>query len=297
MLTWFEVIGYTVLLEPDIASGRHQAERSNQTEVVLLERLRSALENINPHIPAEAIATAIDRVTCLQSPSLLENNHRFHQLLTEGVDVEYVVDNRMVRDKVWLCDRSNLLNNDWLAIHQFPVTEGENQHSPDLVVFINGLPLAVIEWIYPRDGTATLNTAYQQLQTYTKDIPTLFSYNEILVISDGNQARVGTLTSDLKQFIPWHTIDGEDLPIDGISELEVLIQGIFDKRRFLDIIKHFIEFKTNRGTITKKLTCRPFCTIKSPKQTSIRKLRACGYTNQIQLRVLINSLRRQALFM
>lgn len=262
MLTWFEVIGYTVLLESDIASGRHRAERGCYTDVVLLDRLRSSLERINPNIPAGAIEQVICQVTRLESSNPFENNRRFHKLLRDGVNVEYQVGYQTVQDKVWLIDISNLLNNDWLVVNQFTLSEGKNNHRPD-VVFINGLPLAVIECISPRNEKATLNCAFNRVQTYKKDIPTLFSYNQMLVVSDGNQARVGTLTSDLAQFLPWRTIDGEDFPLTGMTELEVLIQGIFDKRRFLDLVRHFIEFEINGDTITKKMTNRPFCTIRT----------------------------------
>ncbi|MEH1847167.1 MAG: type I restriction endonuclease [Nostoc sp.] len=265
LLTWFEVIGYTVLLEPDIALGKHQTRRSNYTEVVLRDRLHKALQKINPKKPDEAIAAAIHQITCLESSDLLENNHRFHKFLTDGVQVEYLYNEEIVHDKVWLIDPSNLLKNDWLAIHPLTVVEGSHTHCPDVVVFINGLPLAVIVSIQPSDQ-ATFKEGYQRIQTYIEQIPKLFSYNTFLVITYGNRARVGTLTSDWQEFLPWRTIDGEDFPVKGATELEVLIQGIFDKRRFLEQVLHLIIFEKNGTSINKKLLRRPFCTTQYQKK-------------------------------
>ena len=265
MLTWFEVIGYTVLLEPDIAPGRPQAERYSYTDVILLDRLQQALSRINANIPLKAIEEAVCKVTCIDSLSLEENNCHFHKLLTDGVTVSYQVDDWKIYDKVQIIDLFNLRNNDWLVVHQFSVTDGNNIHSPRAVIFINGLPLAVIEWPNQADEKATLNEAYQQLQIYKQEIPKLFYYNQLLVISDGTQARVGTLTSDWEQFMPWLTIDGEDCSLMWADELEVLIQGIFDKRRFLDLVKNFISFERHEATIHKKMAdYQQFYKVRSP---------------------------------
>ncbi|MEH2455922.1 type I restriction endonuclease [Nostoc sp.] len=268
LLTWFEVIGYTVLLEPDIALGKHEIGRSSYNDVVLYQRLHSALQKINPTKPDEAIAAAIHQVTCTESSDLLENNLRFHKLLTNGVEVEYLYNEQIFDDKVWLIDTSNLLNNDWLAIHPLTVIEENYAHYPDVVVFINGLPLAVIVSIHPSHEQVTFKEGYQRIQTYIEQIPKLFSYNIFLVITYGNRARVGTLTSDWQEFLPWRTIDGEDFPAKGAAELEVLIQGIFDKRRFLEQVLHLIVFEENGTSISKKLLRRPFCTIQYPKKSS-----------------------------
>ncbi|MBH8572635.1 type I restriction endonuclease subunit R [Nostocaceae cyanobacterium CENA369] len=265
ILTWFEVLGYTVLLEPDIALGKHQIGRSSYSDVVLYQRLHEALQKINPTKPQQAIAKAIHLATCPENSDLLENNYRFHKFLSDGIEVEYLYNKEIVRDKVWLTDTSNLLNNDWLVIHPLTVVEGNYAHCVDVVVFINGLPLAVIVSINPNDGQATFKAGKERIQTYFQQIPKLFYYNTLLVITCGNRARVGTLTSDWQEFLPWHTIDGEaveelpkgfpgisklplasalarnerhpegeDFTAKGATELEVLIQGIFDKRRFLE---------------------------------------------------------------
>ncbi|MEH2298102.1 MAG: type I restriction endonuclease [Nostoc sp.] len=267
LLTWFEVIGYTVLLEPDIALGKYQIGRSSYSDVVLYQRLHSALQKINPTKSDEAITAAIHQVIYTESSDLPKNNRRFHKFLTNGVEVEYLYNEEIVHDKVWLIDSSNLLNNDWLAIHPLSIVEGSYAHCPDVVVFINGLPLAVIVSIQPSDEQATFKEGYQQIQTYSQQIPKLFSYNTFLVITYGNRARIGTLTSDWEEFLPWRTIDGEDFPAKSVTELEVLIQGIFDKRRFFELVKHFVVFESNEIRITKKLLRRPFCTIPNSNKT------------------------------
>jgi type I restriction enzyme R subunit len=223
------------------------------------------LKQINPKVPSLAIETAISGVTFTQSSNLFENNRLFHQHLTQGVDVAYQENHQTVHEKVWLVDASNLLNNDWLVIHPLTLIEGSSTHCLDVVVFINGFPLAVIICTDPQDKNATLKKAYQQLQFYKQQIPTLFSYNAFLIIANRNQARVGTLTSEWEEFLPWRTIDNEDFPDEGETELEVLIQGIFDKRRFLELINHFMIFENNGVSISKQLLCRPFCTTPYPK--------------------------------
>ena len=163
---------------------------------VLRDRLRNALETINPNLPASAIEDAIAHITRAESPSLIENNRRFHQFLTDGVDVEYQHNGRTKYEKVWLLDFDDPNNNDWLAVNQFTVIEGKHNRRPDIVVFINGLPIAVIELKNPIEENATIKGAFNQLQTYKNDIPCLFPFNEILIVSDGTEARVGTLTVD-----------------------------------------------------------------------------------------------------
>ncbi|WP_041232893.1 type I restriction endonuclease [Cylindrospermum stagnale] len=206
LITWFEVIGYTVLLDSPTVNRQHQIEHSNQTEVLLPVRLCSALQRINPRLSSEAIAQAIRQVTSLESLNLLSNNHHFHKLLTTGVDVAYQFNGQTVRENVSLVDLSNLLNNDWLVINPFTVVKGNCTHSLDVVVFVNGLPLAVMVWTHPQDENATLKAAYQRLQTYLQKIPQLFIYNAFLIIACGNRARVGTLTSDWQEFLPWQVI-------------------------------------------------------------------------------------------
>ena len=241
---------------PDIAPGELFAERTSYSDVILEKRVRAALSNINPAIPQEAIEDAYRKLTRTihESPLPAANNHRFHRMLTDGVDVEYKEGTgRIVGDKVWLVDFNSPDNNDWLAVNQFTVTEGNSNRRPDVIVFVNGLPLGVIELKNPADENATTKDAFNQFQTYKKEIHSLFPYNEILVVSDGIEARAGTLTADWEWFLPWRTIAGDDLAPKGLPELEVLLKGIFDKQRFLDLLKYFIVFEVDGASIVKKM--------------------------------------------
>ena len=216
-LAWFEELNYSVLYGPDIAPGEPTAKRASYADVVLVDRLRSALGKINPTIPSDAREEAVRKITLSETPSLFENNRRFHTLLTDGVDVEYHADDgRAVHDKVWLIDFAKPAKNDWLIVNQFTVIDNAgvkhpspSNRRPDVVVFVNGLPLGVIELKNPADENTTIKGAFNQLQTYKNDIPGLFPYNEILVISDGLEARAGTLTADWERFMPWRTIEGD----------------------------------------------------------------------------------------
>ncbi|MEH2320048.1 type I restriction endonuclease subunit R, partial [Nostoc sp.] len=252
-LEWFEQLNYTTFHASEIAPDEPNAERLDFAAVVLINRLRSSLEIINPQIPADAIEEAIRKITRSETPSLFENNRRFHKLLTDGINVEYQTSERIVYNQVQLIDFTNPDNNDWLVVNQFTVIENKKDRRPDVVVFINGLPLGVIELKNPGDENATIKGAFKQLQTYKQDIPTLFPYNEILVVSDGTEARVGTLTGDWEWFMPWRTIEGDEIAPKKTAELEILIKGIFEKHRFLDLLKHFIVFEIDGSDITKKM--------------------------------------------
>jgi type I restriction enzyme, R subunit len=253
-LDWFEGLGYAVLHGPDIAPGELHAERASYGDVVLVDRLRSALARINPGIPADAIEEALRKVCRTESPSLFENNRRFHRFLADGVDVEYSrPDGSIAGDKVWLVDFETPSNNDWLVVNQFTVVEDRNNRRPDVVVFLNGLPLGVIELKNPADENATVKGAFNQLQTYKKDIPSLFPFNEVLVISDGLEARVGSLTADWERFMPWRTVDGEEVAPKGMPELEVLIKGVFQQGKLIDLVRNFIAFDTDDSLLIKKL--------------------------------------------
>lgn len=212
-LEWFEGLGYTTLSASDIAPDATNTERQTYADVVLEDRLRSQLSQINPKIPFDAIKAALRKVVNigLESPSLFENNRCFHKLLSDGIDVEYQAQGRVIYDKVWLIDFDNIDNNDWLAVNQFTIIENNRDRRPDVVVFINGLPLGVIELKNPAEENATIKGAFNQLQTYKQDIPSLFPYNEVLVISDGLTTRVGTLTADWERFMPWRTIAGNEI--------------------------------------------------------------------------------------
>lgn len=254
-LLWFNRLGYKALAGPEIAFDGARPERKADAfyaDVILEGRLRTALQDINPSIPPSAIEDAVRKITLTESPSLIESNRRFHRMLTDGVDVSYMAGGREVPDQVWLLDLKNLENNDWLVVNQFTIIENQKNRRPDLLVFINGLPLAVIELKNPADEKTTIRQAFNQLQTYKQDIPGLFTYNELLIISDGLEARSGSLTSGWDRFMPWRTIEGTEVAPKGSVELEVLIKGVFDKRRFLDLILNFIVFEDDGGEIVKK---------------------------------------------
>lgn len=253
-------LGWQVSFGPDIAFGASYPERdqaANYGDVVLLRRLREALVRINPDMPDVAIEEALRKVLIQDSPALIENNRQFHRMLTDGVDVSWMSSEGERHGKVWLLDVEHPENNDWLAVNQFTVIENKHERRPDIVLFLNGLSLVVIELKNPGKEQATLRSAFNQIQTYKKDIPSLFVSNEILVISDGMQARFGTITSGWDRFMPWRTIDGTDLyrepgnekQTEGVVQpgLMTLIRGILVPARFQDYILNFITFEDTGG--------------------------------------------------
>ncbi|HWB60749.1 MAG TPA: type I restriction endonuclease subunit R, partial [Chthoniobacteraceae bacterium] len=213
-------------------------------DMVLAERLRDAIARLNPAIPEEAQEEALRKVLTPGNAALTGENRVFHKMLRDGVPVEYRrEDGSIAGDLVRLVDFKSPDKNDWLAVNQFTVVEGQHNRRPDIVVFINGLPLAVIELKNAADEDATIWSAYKQLQTYKAEIPSLMRYNELLVVSDGLQARIGSLTANQEWFKVWRTIDGEQVLGAGTLELETLIRGVFEKRRLLDLLQHFIVFE------------------------------------------------------
>lgn len=237
-LSWLESLGYAVLHGPDIAVGMPGAERSdpNYRDVVLEGRLRQALVRLNPDLPAEAIEDAYRKLTRTDAPSLLERNRAVHRMLVDGVTVEYRrKDGSIAGAQARVLDFAAQDNNDWLAVNQFTVADGQHTRRPDVVLFVNGLPLAVIELKNPADENATIWSAYQQLQTYQAQIPALFATNAALIVSDGVQARIGALGAGREWFKPWRTITGRGDAAPTLAELEVVLGGVFERRRFLDL--------------------------------------------------------------
>ena len=253
-LEWFANLGYTVLHGPDIAPDAPDAERPTYNEVILTNRLRDTVAHLNPEIPPDAQQEALRKVLNPDSHTLVQNNRSFHLMLTDGIEVEYRHPDGTVRgERVRLVDFDTPENNDWLAVNQFTVVE-TSERRPDIVIFINGLPLAVIELKNPTDEKATILTAFRQIQTYKQEIPALFTYNEAIVISDGLEACSGSLTAGTEWFLPWRTIEGGNEAPSTELALEVLIKGAFEKQRFLSYLKHFIVFEeTEGGTIAKKI--------------------------------------------
>jgi len=249
----FEELGYAILHGPDIAPGELFAERAEYSDVLLLGRLKQALAKVNAKIPAVAMEDAIRKLLSVAGPNLEESNRRFHHFLTDGINVEYRAEGRIVHDQVKLFDFAKPDNNEWAAVNQFTVIENKINRRPDIVIFVNGIPLTVFELKNMADENATIRDAFNQFQTYKKDIPSLFPYNEVLVISDGIEARVGTLTSGWERFMPWRTIAGDRIEPKGSLELEVLTRGIFEKRRFLNLVRNFVVFEDSGSALTKKI--------------------------------------------
>ncbi len=243
-LEWFESLGYAVANGPDVAPGESAAERNSFRDVVLEDRLRSAIGRLNPEIPGDAQEDAVRKVLRVASPSLVQTNRAFHKMLRDGVEVEYPrADGSIAGDHVRLLDFDNADHNDWLAVNQFTVVEGQHNRRPDVVVFVNGLPLGVVELKNPTDEDATIWSAYLQVQTYKAEIPSLIHYNAALVVSDGLQSRIGSITANQEWFKVWRTISGEGDAPKGSLELEILIKGVFDRQRFLALLQHFIVFE------------------------------------------------------
>ena len=242
--SWFGELGYTVRHGPHLAPGEPAAERDSFGDVVLVARLREAIRRLNPAIPDEAREDAHRKVLRVATPSLNQTNRAFHQMLRDGVAVEYPrPDGSIAGDHVRLVDFGDVRANDWQAVNQFTVIEGQHNRRPDIVVFVNGLPVGVIELKNAADEDATIWSACAQLQTYKAEIPSLLQYNAVLVVSDGLQARIGSLTANQEWFKVWRTIDGaSDAPKTAL-ELEVLVRGVFKRQRFLDLLHHFIVFE------------------------------------------------------
>ena len=246
-------LGYKIIYGPDIAPDGVRPERKSYSDVILTERLRSAIEKFNPTIPSETKEEAVKKILRSESPSLVVNNQHFHRMLVNGIDIEYRKDGRIIGDKVWLFDFRNPKNNEFLAVNQFTVIENNNNRRPDIVLFVNGLPLAIIELKNPADENATVKTAFNQFETYKTQIPSLFNYNEILVISDGIEAKSGTIISNWERFLPWKTIEGIKKAPKAMPQIEVLLKGMFEKGTFLDLIRHFIVFEKEHNSLLKKL--------------------------------------------
>ncbi|HEY0348288.1 MAG TPA: type I restriction endonuclease subunit R [Pyrinomonadaceae bacterium] len=255
-LSWLDELHFSVLPGAQIAPGEPAAERASLSESILPERLGASLVALNSAVAAESLDEVFRKLTLPESASLINNNRSLHRSLVDGIAVECRRDDGSTgAEIVRIIDFDDPVANDWLAVNQFTVIEGERNRRPDVVIFVNGLPLAVVELKNAADQDATLWNAFNQIQTYKLQIPSLFLHNAVNVISDGLEARVGTISADKERYMPWRTIEGETLAPVFLTELEVLLRGVFDKRRFLDLIRHFIVFEedTSDGTIIKKM--------------------------------------------
>jgi type I restriction enzyme R subunit len=242
-LEWLSEIGFEVIHGPDIAPGEDASERDSFGDVVLEQRLKDAIARLNPVLPADAQEEALRKVIRPDLPSLIQNNRTFHRRLRDGVEIEYrKPDGTISGDHVQLMDFDDPHSNDFVAVNQFTIIEAGKNRRPDVLLFVNGLPLVVIELKNQADEDATIDKAYQQIQTYKDELPSLFQFNEIVVISDGPVARIGSLTAGFEWYKPWRTIEDET-PVTGKSELEILIRGAFDPSRMLELIRGFILFE------------------------------------------------------
>ena len=254
-LEWLGACGWDVAHGPDIAPDAAGSERSDYTQVVLETRLRNTLARLNPTLPAEALDDAFRKLTRPEGSTLEARNRAFHRLLVDGVTVEYRTAVGAVRGaQVSVLDYEHPTNNDWFAVNQFTVVEGEHERRPDIVLFVNGLPLGLIELKNPADEKATAWTAWNQIQTYKAELADLFAFNAVLIASDGIDARMGTLTAGREWFKPWRTITGETLASPHLPQLQVMLEGMCQRDRFLTLVQDFIVFDDDgSGRLAKKM--------------------------------------------
>lgn len=251
-------LGYSYLYGPDIAPDSNTPKRSSFSEVLLVDRVKASIKRLNPSLPLSTHESAFKEIQRLNSSELITNNEDFHRMLTEGIPVTHSKHGYERGDRIWLVDFEYPENNEFLVVNQFTVIENQANKRPDVILFVNGLPLVVIELKNPADENATLGTAFNQLQTYKQAIPSLFTYNGLLVISDGLEAKAGTISAGMSRFMAWKTEDGKHEASHTIDQLQTLIKGMLNKQTLLDLIRHFIVFEgtthedPKTGIITKQ---------------------------------------------
>lgn len=282
--------GYEYIYAPDIALDGETPERESYEQVLLLDRLRRAVRRINPSIPANQQEEAIRELQRIVSPELIANNEAFHHYLTEGVPVSYQCNGSERGDLVWLIDFDCPENNDFVVANQFTVIENNHNKRPDVLLFVNGLPLVLVELKNAADENATIQSAFRQIETYKAQIPSLFTYNALLIISDGLEAKTGSLSAGQSRFLAWKSADGKAEASHLVSQLEVLVRGMLNKKNLLDLIRHFIVFEktkqedANTGIITintrKKIAAyHQYYAVNRAVEST---LRASGYTKKDQ---------------
>lgn len=280
-LGWLAEVGYTHVYGPDIAPDGSAPERPDYRQVVLVDRLRDAIARLNPAIPTVAREDALKQVLDLGVPSQLAANQQFHKLLVNGVPVQYQKAGETLGDLVRLVDFANVAANEWLAINQYSIKGHHNAHShtrrPDIILFVNGLPLVLLELKNPADEAADIWKAFDQIQTYKEQIPDVFEYNELLVISDGSDARFGSLSANAERFMQWRTIDGVNLdPLGEFNELETLIRGLLAPTILLDYIRFFVLFEDDDTLVKKIAGYHQFHAVRSAIQQVIEASRPGG---------------------
>jgi type I restriction enzyme, R subunit len=247
-LAWLESAGWAIRNGAEIAPGEPAAERTSYEQVVLEQRLRDALARLNPVLPAEALEDAFRKLIRPEGAKLVMRNRNMHRPIVDGVTIEYRTAEGNIRGaQARVVDFDWVEANDWLAVKQFSVLENKHSRRADIVLFINGLPLAILELKNAADENATIWSAFAQLQTYKTEVPALFATNAVLVVSDGVEARIGTLTAGREWFKPWRTIAGESLADSHLPEMQVMIEGVFAPQRLLDLARDFIVFEDDAG--------------------------------------------------
>ena len=253
-LAWLEGLNWRIAHGPDIGPDSPVAERTDYGEVVLVRRLRDAIARLNPQLPPTTLDDAFRKLVRPEAATLETRNRAFHRMAVDGVTVERRTEDGAIRGaQARVIDFDDPANNDWLAVNQFTVVENKHERRPDVVLFVNGVPLGVIELKNPADEDATIWSAWRQLQTYKAELPSLFTMNAGLVISDGVEARIGTLTAGREWFKPWRTISGETLADPHLPQLQVMLEGVFEPRRFLTLVRDFIVFEDDSGALAKKM--------------------------------------------
>ncbi len=284
----FEKLGYDYVHGPDIAPDGIKPERESYEQVLLIGRIERAVKRINPGIPSDVRAEAIKEIQRIASPELLANNESFHRFLTEGIPVSKRVGGDDRGDRVWLVDFNNPLNNEFVVANQFTVVENNNNKRPDIVLFINGIPLVVIELKNAADENTTVHSAFNQIETYKAIIPSLFTYNGLVVISDGLEARAGSISAGFSRFMAWRSADGNDEASHLVSQLETLIKGMLNKETLIDLIRHFIVFEKSKRedpvtgviTITTEKKLAAYHQYYAVNRAVESTLRASGFTRK-----------------
>jgi len=241
-----ESLGFQFLNGPAIAPDGDVPERREYRDIILSGRLRAALQKLNPDIPVVAREQALREVQRISSPELITNNETFHRFLTDGVPVQYRLDGNEKSDYVWLIDFANPLNNEFLIVNQYTVIENNQNKRPDILLFVNGIPLVLIELKNAADENATIRKAFDQIQTYKATIPSLFTYNSLCVISDGMESRAGSVSSGFSRYMVWKSADGRTEASRFAPQIETLIKGMLNPATLLDLVRNFIVFEKSR---------------------------------------------------
>ncbi len=275
-ISYLQSLGYQYVNGMDIGpEGEHNEREYN--DVVLVDRLRKAIDRLNLGIPQEAKEDALKKVLRTDSPSALINNETFHRYLTKGVPVEIRVNDAIRGELVYIADFENYEQNEFLAVNQFTIIENNQNKRPDIMLFVNGLPLVVIELKNATDENATIRSAYNQLQTYKQAIPSLFTYNELLIVSDGWEAKCGTITSDWGRFLSWKTKDGKTTADTLSMQMEVMFNGMLNKQTLLDLVSHFIVFeKSDEKTLKKVAAYHQYYAVNKAVVTTVEAAKESG---------------------